>query len=366
MNKKIIGRNGFIDWSAILENNVNIYFVLGQRSDGKTYGIIQDSIKHYIETGVPSAYIRRFDESLKKYMLIDLCKPHNDFISKQSKKQWAGTVLKSKRFHFMTTGDDDKIVTDMNAFLYCYGLNTWENAKGPDCGEFYNVIFDECISTSKYLPNEYTAFENMLSTIMRTRTNSRVILLGNPINQICPYFDEYNIDIHKLKPGDIVYRISSTGDKLKFVFIPPVTNRKTAGIFKFRENSSITTGYWDFGEFPRVPSGMTKNSDYVFSFNVIFRKQFAVCDIYVYNGVLYCLWRPGNPDKIQDCKDIPTYSDIHIFRDNVKTAWNNFDEIGRIYSDIVKANRQYFADNRTGNLVKMWYTEFVQRAGRFV
>lgn len=366
MGKNIIGKNGYIDMSAIFEDGVNIYFILGQRADGKTYGCLQDCIKHYIDTGVPSAYIRRFDESLKKYMVQDLCKPHDKTISKHTRQEWATSGLKSKRFYLQSFDDDDKPVLDHNAFLYLYGLNTWENSKGPDSGEFYSVIFDECVSASKYLPNEYNAFENLLSTILRTRKNTRIILLGNPVNQICPYFDEYGIDIHKMKPGDICYRINSEGDKLKFIFVPPVTGRKTASIFKFRENSSITTGYWDFGVFPRLPSGLVKKSAHLVDFNVIFKKQFTVCEFYMYDGLLFSFWRPGNPDKIIDDRETLTFSDIHFFNNNICTAWDNFSDIGRLYMDTVHANRQYFADNATGNLVKMWYQEFVMNAGRFV
>ena len=365
MQKQIIGKNGYIDFSAVWEPGVNIYFLLGQRADGKTYGVLHDCIEHYAKTGQPSAYIRRFDESIKKHMILDLCRPHESFIKKQTGDAYNAVTMRSKRFYF-ASNDGDKQTAAVDPFLYCYALNTWENSKGPDSGSFYTVVFDEAVSASKYLPNEYSAFENMLSTILRTRKNTRIVILGNPINQICPYFDEYNIDVHKLKPGDIVYRINSDGDKLKFIYVPAVSGRKISSIFKFRENSSISTGYWDFGVFPHVPGGLIKQAAFCGAFHVIFRKQFAVCELYVINGVLFAFWRPGNGDKIIEDKNTPTFSDVHIFQNNIFTAWDISNEICRIYQDIVHANRQYFADNRTGNLVKMWYQEFLMKSGRFV
>lgn len=365
MGKNIIGKNGYIDTSAIWEDGVNIYFILGQRADGKTYGFIRDGITEYIKSGIPSAYIRRYDESIKKHMVIDLCKPHEKTIKKETGAKYNTATMRSRRFYLADTSED-KPVVDQNPFLYCYALNTWENSKGPDSGGFHMVIFDEAVSSGKYLPNEYSAWENMLSTILRDRKNTKIVILGNPINQICPYFDEYGIDVHKLKPGDIVYRINSDGDKLKFVYVPPITGRKMASIFKFRENSTITTGYWDFGTFPHIPGGLIKQSAFCGSFNVIFKKQFAICEMYVNNGVLFAFWRPGNGDKIIDDKVTPTFSDVHVFRSNVYTAWDISNELCRVYADIVHANRQYFADNRTGNLVKMWYQEFLMKSGRFV
>lgn len=360
-------KTGYIDYkNGIFENDVNIYMILGQRSDGKTYGILQNCIESFSVDGIPSAYVRRFDESLKRAVIQDLCKPQNKTISRVTRKKWTDAVYKSKRFYFARPVND-KMETSNTPFLYAYSLNTWENSKGADSGEFKNIIFDEYVSASKYLPNEYSIFENVLSSILRNRGKTRLIMLGNPINQICPYFDEFNINPHKLKPGDVVYRVSKSGYKLKFVYVPPMDkkHRKTAGIFDFKDSSSITTGYWEFGEFPHVPNGLIKNSDKLTEFAIMFRQQFAVCEFYYYNGVVFCFWRPGNGDKILENSEISLFSDMHIFQHNVYTAWGR-NQLNKLYTDTVAANRQYFADNRTGNLVKQWYNEFVMKAGRFI
>lgn len=360
-------KTGYLNTAAVYEPDIDVYMILGQRADGKTYGFIRDIITRFNADGTPAAYIRRFDESLKKHMIADLCKPHSKTIAQQTKKQWTDTTFKSKRFYF-TRYEDDKPILAKNPFLYTYALNTWETAKGADSGEFSAVIFDEFVSASKYLPNETVIFDNVLSSILRNRGKSKIIMLGNPINQICPYFDEFGLDVHKLNPGDVVYRMAKTGAKMKFCYLPAMDKKKrfTAKFFDFKENSSISTGYWDFGEFPHLPAGTTKQADFLGKFHVIFRKQFAVCEFYHLDGVIFAFWRPGNPDKIVDDKETITYSDAHIFQANYLTAWNAFDDFGKLYKECVNNNRQYFADNRTGNLVKMWYQEFLQKAGRFV
>lgn len=364
--KQIINpKTGYIDYSTIIEKDVDVYMILGQRADGKTYGILENSISEFFKSGTPSAYIRRFDESLRKNMIADLLKPQIKNITKMSKNTYTNSVYKSKRF-YPAFENNDKLVPGAAPFLYAYSLNTWENAKGADSGEFYNVIFDEFVSTSKYLSNEYVIFENVLSSILRNRGKSRIFMLGNPVNQICPYFDEFNIDVHKLQPGDIVYRLSAGGYKMKFVYCPPIPVKNRASIFDFRrKKSSITTGYWEFGDFPHLPGGMVKDSEKLCEFAVIFRNQFAVCEFYMYKDVLYCFWRPGNEDKILDDREHVIFSDAHIFQDNILMAWDFKNEMCRLYDDCVKSNRQYFADNKTGNLAKMWYHEFLMKAGRF-
>lgn len=360
-------KTGYIDWDAIFEDDVSVYFILGQRSDGKTYGIIKDSIETYINSGIPSAYIRRYDEALDKRNMIDLCRPHNRLIVRQTKGEYSSCDFKSKRF-YLTKNETKNTLRDPNPFLYTYSLNTWENSKGADSGEFHNVIYDECVSMSKYLPNEYSIFENVLSSILRNRGDSRLILLGNPINQICPYFDEFNLDVHKLKPGDVVYRISRDGYKLKFVYVPPMDkkNRRSAKFFDFRNKSisSIQSGYWEFGDFPHVPGGLIKDSEQITSFAFIFRNQCAVCEFYMHNDILFAFWRDGNINRVMDDETIPLYCDYHIFDRNVYTAFTR-NALTDLLERCIKSNRQYFATNKTGNLVKQWYTTFVKTAGRF-
>lgn len=365
MSKPILNRKtGYLDYSAIFEPDVSIYMILGQRSDGKTYGIIQDSIQAYSKTGIPSAYIRRFAESCTKSLLQDLTRPHGQTIKKTTAGKFTASEYRARRFYYTNLGDDPE--TDKKPFLHVFALNTWETAKGADSGEYHNVIFDEFVSNNKYLPNEYNVFENVLSSILRNRNKTRLIMLGNPINQICPYFDEFNIEPHKLKPGDIVYRVSGSGVKLKFVYVPPMSekHRTLHSIFDFNKHGSIQTGYWEYGEFPHIPGGMIAESTPIYSFAIMFRNQFAVCEFYQKSDFIYCFWRPGNPDKILNDREIILYSDMHLFQPNVFTAFYK-SRITEIYDQCIKSNRQYFSDNKTGNLIKNWYQEFVRNGGRF-
>lgn len=362
-------KTGWLDYNQIWEPDVRIYMLLGQRSDGKTYGIVRDSIIHYLQTGTPSAYIRRFSESLKSTTDIrDLCRPHTQTIIKHSKKHWDGYRYQGRRF-YLTSGVDDKTQVDETAFLRCYALNTWENSKGADAGNVHNVIFDEYVSASKYLPNEYSIFENVLSSILRHRTTSRLIMLGNPVNMICPYYDEFDIKIHRMKPGDIVYRVSQSGVKMKFIYIPAMDKkfRKSAGIFDFKKQSTINTGYWEFGEFPHLPDvEMLNVSEKLAEFAIFFRNQMALCRMFYYAGIVYAYWDYiDDGDDLFSDKNVTLFSDVHLFQNNVFTAFPR-DSLTKLYLECVQSNRQYFADNKTGNLVKMWYQDFVLRGGRFV
>lgn len=355
-------KTGYIDYNSIFEDDVQIYMILGQRSDGKTYGAIKDSIEEYVRTGTPSAYIRRFSESITKSLIQDLVRPHCGLITKLSDGKYTGTSYRSKRFYF-SDYDDNK---DKNAFLYTFALNTWETAKGADSGKFHNIIFDEYVSDNKYLPSEYSIFENVLSSILRNRGDSRLIMLGNPINQICPYFDEFNIKPHELKQGDIVYRESSDGYKMKFIFVPPMNSRiqKSAKFFSFGKSESIKKGYWEFGEFTHPQSGLVKSSEWLFNFGICFKSQYAICDFYATkDGIIFCVFRPANADIWES--DMPLFSDANIYTNNVFLAWER-NLITVEFDKCLKNNRVLFATNQVGNLIKMWYNEFVRNSGRLL
>jgi Podovirus DNA encapsidation protein (Gp16). len=55
-------------------------FLLGGRGCGKTYAVIKQAIEHYFETGEPSAYIRRYKESIAPSKVSSLLKPHYGLI----------------------------------------------------------------------------------------------------------------------------------------------------------------------------------------------------------------------------------------------------------------------------------------------
>ena len=63
-------------------------------------------------------------------------------------------------------------------------------------------------------------------------------------------------------------------------------------------------------------------------------------------------------------RNLVLYSDMHLFQPNVYTAFTK-SRITELFDMCVKNNRQYFSDNKTGNLVKNWYQEFVRNGGRF-
>ena len=77
-------------WSItpILKHKATYNIVYGQRGNGKTYGVCAKIVNEYLDTGTPSAYIRRLDEMIKPANIQLLFDPHLDLIKKRTNGEY--------------------------------------------------------------------------------------------------------------------------------------------------------------------------------------------------------------------------------------------------------------------------------------
>lgn len=84
-------------WSSkeIDETNAVYRMVIGQRSNGKTYGTMKKVIEAYFNEGLPSAYLRRYAEEIRPKYLTELLTPHTELIKKLSKGKYNTCVYRN-------------------------------------------------------------------------------------------------------------------------------------------------------------------------------------------------------------------------------------------------------------------------------
>lgn len=75
--------------------------------------------------------------------------------------------------------------------------------KGIPWNDIKTIFFDEFIEYGNPVQDEIPQFLNLLSTIIRKRTDVRVIMCANTVTKMSPYFDLFGIDAKKLKQGQI-------------------------------------------------------------------------------------------------------------------------------------------------------------------
>lgn len=160
-----------------LSYNAFLNFIVGMRGVGKTYGAKNFCIKRFLKCREQFVYVRRFDKELKKI---------KTFFSDISDK-FPEHDFRVEKGCFII---DDEIAG------YYMPLSTAKVDKGAAFPDVTTIVYDEFIldaGVHHYLPDEVTAFLELVETIFRMRDNGRVIALSNAITITNPYFLEFEL-----------------------------------------------------------------------------------------------------------------------------------------------------------------------------
>ena len=270
-----MGDSRFYTYNRIMKLPALYRMIIGQRSNGKTFGWCRMALEHYFRDGLHSAYIRRLDTMIERSTIAQLFDPHIEWIKKKSKGQWNAITYRSHCFYLARyeqtkSGDPIKVSEDLKPFCRCYAINTWETTKGQDAGKVWSICFDEFITRRFYIANEFVCFTNLLSSIMRNRP-CEIFMLANTVNKSCLYFKEMGIrHIREMSQGQLdIYHVGQT-DKLIAVEYSdnPGASEEISDYFAFDnpELSMITTGAWEISMYRHAPDQMERRGRLQLSF----------------------------------------------------------------------------------------------------
>lgn len=254
----------YYDVSRLLKDYPEAYYyiVFGERSNGKTYSALKYAIERYYSTGEQFAYIRRFGEDVKRKNLSSLLSAHieNNMIRDLSHGEYTSVVYGSNKFMPCNFDEErNKYVYSHEPIGFAFDLNSMEHYKSLSFPRVTTVIFDEFLSRSGYLSNEFVLFMNTLSTIIRDRNNVKIIMIGNTVNKYCPYFTEMGLThIKDQKPGSVdVYNYSDTNLTVVVEYCDPMSKKggKSSDIYFAFDNPQlkmITGGSWEIAIYPHL------------------------------------------------------------------------------------------------------------------
>lgn len=241
----------------ILSTNSDYNLIMGQRSNGKTYALLKYAIQKYINEGIQTVYLRRFDYDIKASRIQSLFNGIiNNGIYKLTNEKYSDIKYYRGGFYLCNYIEKNKeYESDSKPFLSVLALNNYLHDKSRDFTNHNILIFDEFLAP-KYLIDEFPIFLNVLSTVFRNRENCKVFLLGNTISFISPYFDELGIkDITKLKQGTIeTYKNNNT--KIAVEYCAQLNSKvlEKSKIFSISSPAlkMINTGVWDISPYPKL------------------------------------------------------------------------------------------------------------------
>lgn len=260
--------------------------IYGPRSNGKTFEYCRKSIDAYLGEDLPSAYVRRLDEMIKPSNIQDLFNPHLDYIQEMTNGEYNSVVYRSRCFYLARYEDGVKVKQDKNPFCRTYAINTAETTKGQDSGAIKYIIFDEFITRQFYLSNEFILFQNLISSLCRSRDNIKIIMIANSVSKYCPYFREMGLTrVKDQKQGTIdLYKMGKSETKIAVEYCSEsAVAAKVSQYYCFEnpELEMITSGAWEIALYRHIPKGVGDVPPEL-TFYVIFDDITLRCGLYIF------------------------------------------------------------------------------------
>ena len=238
----------------ILGFKADFNLVIGQRGNGKTFGVLKHFLELYKKTKKRFCYIRRWDEDVKAFRMEQLFAPFRNILDELFGEEF--TIQYKQHKFYLVNGNGTKI----DCIGYVLSLSSSHHTKSIAYTNVGNILYDEFIRMSgeQELKDELSRFDKKLSTIIRgDNTNVVIWMLANTVSKYSPYFLRFGIDINKVEQGTILVKDIplETGEVLKVALEYCEFNEEASKkISKYSTNAMIKSGKWEIPETDEIPT----------------------------------------------------------------------------------------------------------------
>lgn len=273
----------------ILSRNAAYNMIIGERSNGKTYSVLKYALEDYIKNKNQLAIVRRWNDDLRGRRGATLFDAlvNNNIIEELTDGDYNSVYYYSGRWYLMKNcfndkGKEERLVSD-EPFAYSFALTTSEHDKSTSYPRVKTIMFDEFITRTAYLPDEFVLFMNTISTIVRDRNDVKIFMLGNTVNKYCPYFNEMGLKhIKFMEQGKIdVYTYGDSDLKVAVEYCKKNKDGKSSDSYFAFDNPKlqmITGGVWEVDIYPHLPCKY-KPKDVLFTYFIKFDNDVLQCEI---------------------------------------------------------------------------------------
>lgn len=327
------------------------YFIIGQKSNGKSFDIKSLLIKEALKDGRRFAYMRRWfpdrtASKVERYFTDDKLFTVNDYSPYTEVQAYTDTIYLGNRT------EQGKKTKDF-IIGYSVGLSSEQHYASMPFPEVYNILFEEFITDTGYFgqgTDEVELFLRMCSTIFRERKDTCVYMLGNTISRFCPYFTTFGIDINKLEKGNIYYfdYVDKENDNIIKIGLEWCDNIVNNKIVFGKSAKMINKGEWLTSNVPIVNRN-TRQDKLLFKYYV--KKENSIYKCLVLNdndNEPYIFVYPyNNESKI---KSTDRYFTDNIEMQSVCHCGNLTKSLtcDILLNEIYKLNRVCYSDSLTG------------------
>lgn len=359
---------------------MTMYFVFGERSNGKTYSCLDYAIEIYAKEQAQTVYLRRSREDVRSHISGNLLSAHmknkrfehwfKDMELPWNAVRFTGSALYPQHHWFSDKGVLKKKTAETPMILTA-ALSTWDHTKGISFPDVKFIMFDEFLTTGLYLPGEVNIFQNVLSSFIRERDDVKVVLLGNTVDKYSPYFSELGLKhISDMKPGDAqVYESGDKKAKYLVMLTPKAGEKKSDAYFSVFDNATsamIRGGLWEMSAYPIIPDGLSpKTIKPTYIFFISFAEKLVRCNMILLNQQVYFTCHGWNRKYVVNDDGTRTemgrnyiiYTDYMSLNpsDRYNMLNQHGDRVAKLFREAVSEGRIYFSNNETGDLVSNYY-----------
>lgn len=246
----------------ILKHNAQYYIIIGERSNGKSYALNEYIIDRYFEYGEQFGYVKRYDEDIKAKYMSEVFNHLEDYLLDRYNKR-----LKFYRGQFLLyDADSTGKISECEVFGYAFSLAGSNRVKGTSYPKINTILYEEFMSIDcTYISDEINLLLNLVSTIVRNRTNVKTFMLANTISKYNPYFSALGLKAHRMEKGKIIvktfhdkkgYKTTFAIERTENVNVFDNSDNKEKVVYNIFGNSGvgsmITTGDFEVHNYPKT------------------------------------------------------------------------------------------------------------------
>lgn len=274
--------------NAINKKNATYNVIFGERSNGKTYALLKQSVLDWLKDKSQMAYVRRWKEDITgrraSRLYASLCE--NGEISKLTNGEYTGVHYWAGKWYLCTyDGNGKAVYSDQDILCFSFALSDGEHDKSTSFPSIQTIVFDEFLTNKIYLNDEFVLFMNTISTIVRKRDNVKIYMLGNTVNKFCPYFSEMGLEhIQKMKQGTIdVYKYGDSKLTVAVEYCASLQDKNSPTVNKYFAFNNpklemITGGAWELSIYPHLPYKY-KPKNVVLTYYIEFNDNIYACEV---------------------------------------------------------------------------------------
>lgn len=346
----------------ILSRNAAYNFIFGERSNGKTYACLQYGIEQYAKNKKQFAIVRRWQDDFtgKRGATMFDALVANGEITRLTRGKWSGIYYYGARWFLCRYEETGKgkteRITDDTPIAYGFALTSETHDKSTSYPNITSIVFDEVLTRTGYLPDEFVLFANTISTIIRDRDDVKIFMLGNTVNKYCPYFDEMGLNhVADMKQGEIdIYTYGESKLTVAVEYCKPNAAGKPSDFYFAFDNPKlkmITGGAWEIGIYPHCPMKYAPK-DVLYNFFIIYQHATLHCEIVSKDGQTFVFIHPKTT-PLQDNETEIVYTTEFDPRPNYRRKITRpASPVEKKIAALFAADKVFYSSNAVGDVVR--------------